>query len=74
MGMHVPVIFGFDDFFELFFLQGAMICTAFIFNDLGEKIIGRTSLNLFWIFSNLHWVKSIDTDLNTYKHPPLTFG
>lgn len=49
MGMTVLVIFGFDDFFELFFLQDAMI------NGLGKKRTGRTSLNLFRIFSNLHW-------------------
>lgn len=55
MGMTVLVIFGFDDFFELFFLQDAMIRTASIFNDLGKKRTGRTSLNLFRIFSNLHW-------------------
>lgn len=37
MGMTVLVIFGFDDFFELFFLQDAMIRTASVFNDLGKK-------------------------------------
>lgn len=40
MGMAVLVIFGFDDFFELFFLQDAMIRTASVFNDLGKKELG----------------------------------
>lgn len=47
MGMTVLVIFGFDDFFELFFLQDAMIRTASIFNDLGEKELGAQ----VWIYS-----------------------